>query len=442
MEALTHWNARGAIEKRRWFDFIGYEPHEGQWAFHENRARFRVCPCGWGWGKTTAAARDYEPLFLTPNTVGWIVAPTYVLGEKPFRVFYNDLVSRFGRDFFAECKYNPKVEMKLKLREELGGSVIEVKTERHPESLEGEDVDYVIFEEASLMKLKTFERVYGRLRMGGEACFLFTPDGFNWTYDLYKHGDDPEYADWWSRRGPSHDNPHLEAEWLENVQRDLTPESYESKILGRFRTNVGYVLADFDENVHISDFGINPTWPLYSCIDYGYTNPFVFLLVQQALNGQIRICREYYATHQGLETHGDYISHLYKGHPKWNWQRPIIDDPGGAQERVELAKYLPKEFRKLHGVQREREVAVELVRHLFQPLGDAPGILIDRRCRQFIDECQKWRYPERKSDREADELPLKANDHGPEALSRLLAYLSGAKRMSDLKPEVGGDRIF
>lgn len=412
-------------------------------AYHEQQKQFRVCACGWGWGKTRAAARDYEPLLLSPNTIGWIVAPSLALGEKPFRVFYEDLMEQFGGDFFAEKRYTIDGRMLLKLRDELGGSSVEVKTERHPESLEGENVDWVIFEEASLMKERTFERVYGRLRMGGEASFLFTPDGFNWMYDRYQLASDPEFMDrWWSRTGPSHENPHLDPQWLINVERDLTPEAYESKILGKFRTNVGYVLSDFDEAVNIADFDINPVWPTYLCIDYGFTNPFVCLVIQTLPNGQIRVCREYYATHTDMATHGEYITRLYESNPDWNWFLPIIDDPGGAQERVELAKTLPEKFRKLVGIQRDRDVAYKLVQHAFMPKGDHPGVLVNRSCRQFTNECKLWRFPGGRTNRENDELPLKKDDHGPEALSRLLAFLGNVRTMSDMKPAYGGKRVF
>ena len=70
------------IDKWEWFKAIGYEPHEGQRLFHSSDAPNRIVAAGWGWGKSIALARDYEPLLLSPGTRIWIVGPDYGLASR------------------------------------------------------------------------------------------------------------------------------------------------------------------------------------------------------------------------------------------------------------------------------------------------------------------------------------------------------------------------
>ena len=47
--------------KRKWFDYLGYEPHNGQLALHypvKDKARFQVIVCGRRFGKTWASAME------------------------------------------------------------------------------------------------------------------------------------------------------------------------------------------------------------------------------------------------------------------------------------------------------------------------------------------------------------------------------------------------
>ena len=438
----SHWNRKGRIDKWSFFDLIGYDPHDGQRLFHESRARFRVMPCGWGWGKTTGAARDYEPLFLTPGTRGWIVAPTYDLGKKPFAVFYEDLVPLLGgRNYFKQCINRPRqgiMMLQMPTINGIPGSILEVKSERNPESLEEDDVDYIIFEEAGLMKRSTFERCFGRLRMGGEACFLFTPAGYDWTAKLFERGASDEFLEWWSRRGPTSENPYIDPEFIESARRNLTPQAFEAKILARFRTSVGHVLPEFDPNVHVTHLEYDPRKPLYGAVDYGYTNPFVWLWIQVNSRDQVCVLRERYVRNVTTEDHADYMKKLSE-EEGLTWKR-VCDDPSGADERATLKSRGFKVFKRDCEVQ----VGITLIRNALELRDDGrPGMLIDPSCVGTIEDFKSWRYPETKDEAgETKEDPVKGRDHGPEAYKRFLSWHTGKRKAGDLKPAVGGKRVM
>ncbi len=75
------------INKRAFFDDLGYEPHPGQLEIHLATEPRRVVACGVRWGKTLCAAMEGLTAAMEPaeRSVGWVVAPTYDLADRVFR---------------------------------------------------------------------------------------------------------------------------------------------------------------------------------------------------------------------------------------------------------------------------------------------------------------------------------------------------------------------
>jgi len=425
-----------SIDKWQLFDSIGYNPHPGQVAFHKSEAIDRVCSCGWGWGKSTAGAREYEALLLSPGVRIWIVGPDYKEASREFQIFWDDLVVTLGVEF-AEARNSPdQGVMRLRTPDSVGGSVLEVKTERNPYSLEAEDVDAIIYAEAGQMKRKTHERLFGRRRMGkSEAVYLFTPEGFGWTHDdLWKPAIDPEEPEFWGHRGPSWENPAISRDWLARAKRRLTPAMYEAKIEGRFRTSTGFVFSDFDPAVHVTELEQLSGKPLYGGVDYGYTNPFVVLDEQTNTADQLCILREYYKSFVTTQDHATEMQ---------SWKRDyklLLADPAGADETATLRA---AGFR-VQPQMCEIKTGNELIQQSLKLREDGkPGLLIDHRCKNTIREFERYRYPGSTRDElEMKEAPLKKDDHTPEAHKRVVSYLTGIQRAGDFKPATSGARQF
>src|SRR4051812_28268234 len=98
------------VDREAFFRKIGYEPHPKQWLFHNSKARFRYPNCGRRFGKSVMAGRDLEPRLFLPNKMYWIVGPTYDLGEKEFRVIWNDLIvgQRLGQERAIKKSFQKK----------------------------------------------------------------------------------------------------------------------------------------------------------------------------------------------------------------------------------------------------------------------------------------------------------------------------------------------
>src|SRR3954471_619070 len=155
------------------------------------------------------AVLDLEQQLFQPNQRFWIVCSSYDLGEKEFRVIWNDLIvgQKFGRNKKVKKAYNKKqgdmyIEFPWQTR-------LEVRSADHPDNLVGEALDWVIMSEAAKQKKETWERMIrpALADKRGGADFPTTPEGFNWLYDLWMLGFDPSFENYECWQLPSWETP-------------------------------------------------------------------------------------------------------------------------------------------------------------------------------------------------------------------------------------------
>lgn len=138
------------ISKAKFFERVRYAPHEAQQKYHDSTARFKIASWGRRTGKSVGTARDMEPELFLPDHRYWIVAPSYDLGEKEFRVVWDDLMigQGFGKNKAVRRGYTVKqgvmyIEFPWRTR-------LEVRSADHAYLLVGERLDGVIFAEAEI----------------------------------------------------------------------------------------------------------------------------------------------------------------------------------------------------------------------------------------------------------------------------------------------------
>lgn len=197
-------------ERRQFvYEKLGYKPHSPKQAeIIASSARYKVLACGRRYGKTYFGGNELTVAMIDPTDPGyyWIVPPTYPLGEKEFRVVYDNLVRKLGFGSKIKKQYNV---LQGNMRIEMPwGSVLEVKTAERQEGLLGEGLSGVVLAEAARLTRDTWEQ-YVRPSLSdrhGWAIFSSTPKGYNWFQGLWMLGqvDDNNYASW---RLPSWENP-------------------------------------------------------------------------------------------------------------------------------------------------------------------------------------------------------------------------------------------
>ena len=87
--------------KKKWFEFMGYEPHYGQTKLHyptKDTARFFVMVCGRRFGKTTASAMEATYYASQPEKKIWLVGLSYDKADLMFREVWQKMVIGHSED--------------------------------------------------------------------------------------------------------------------------------------------------------------------------------------------------------------------------------------------------------------------------------------------------------------------------------------------------------
>jgi len=402
----------------------------------------------------------------------WIVGPSYTDSEKEFRVMWNSLSKLGLREYFDKPgSYNNPEQGQMVLSLWNGRFLVMAKSEKHPDSLVGEGLSGAILAEAAKLKERTWNKLVRPTLadFNGWSLMTSTPEGKNWFYELWKRGQDHTRPDWDSFRMPSWYNPYVYPQGASDdsilllrraiaarevidkdlytrlgvdpeigeLVADLTPETFNQEIAADFTEYVGRVFKGFDEEKHVGDFEYDPTWSTYAAVDYGFTNPNVWLLIQVDPFGErIRVLDEVYESGLTADEFGRAI--LAKGLAPGSLIA-FYPDPASPGDTKTLENLLRVKHRG--GTGGEIKDRIDAIRAALkernQHLPDGhperiPTLQFDRRCVKTIQDMLNYRYPEKRNQQvetNHPENPMKKDDHGPEALGRFFAgHLGTAAR--------------
>lgn len=457
------------VDQNRLFREIRYVPHLGQAEILNDNTRFQVVSAGRRFGKSDVGGHKLLPeaflAYYRRNELRernkrmefWITGPEYSDAEKEFRVLWNRL-SNLGVPFDKPGTYNDPLGGNMHISLWEGRFQVHGKSAKHPETLVGEGLHGVIVAEAAKVK----ERVWTKfLRptlndFQGWALLSSTPEGKNWFYDAYMRGLNPAQRAWRSWRKPAWHNPHVypgsatdsqieTIRWMisqnidiseafiaamginpEIVQLilDLTEETFKQEIAADFSEFVGRVFKQFDEDVHVTSLKYNPEWKTYAAVDYGFTNPNVWLLIQEDPFGNfIHVLGEVYEP--GLSP-AEFADEILRRNLCPANTIAFFPDPASPGDTRILEDRLRVRSRGHTGgpINLRLDAIRQALKVPFQP-GDKlrrPRIMFDVSCRETIRDMTSYRYPETKAEQGmAREAPMKKDDHAPEALGRYFA---------------------
>ena len=464
---------------------VNWHPHAGQLKVAENPCRHKVLAAGRRFGKSFGGATDKllpEIFFTKPianqllldqkKRVFWIVGPNYSDSEKEFRVIWN--WCRKLEIPMDKGSYNSPETGQMRIVLFGGAMEIVAKSAQNPERLVGEGLSGVILSEAAKLKEHIWYK-YIRPTLadfGGWSYHSSTPEGKNWFYRVWRHGQDPANTEWASWRMPAWYNNHvyktptvdahvtklltlqenssrsvyklakehelvIDPEILASID-ELTPEAFKQEIAADFTEFVGRVFKEFDEEKHVTDLQFNPAWQTFAAVDYGFHNPNVWLIIQEGPWGEINVLDEIYE--EGLDPE-DFADEI-----RWRQMRPanlryFFPDPADPGATSILEKKLG--IKAVGGTGGELSSRINHIRKALResrtvtedywmpqsgvlvPGMKRPRLLFDRRCKRTIEDMLAYRYPEKKAESETSakrfENPLKKDDHGPEALGRYFA---------------------
>lgn len=475
---------------RKIWEAIRWAPYDLQQEVLFDRTRLQVFAAGRRAGKSQVGGHKLLPeAFRALSQLKvlqefglrrefWIVGPEYSDSEKEFRVFY-DGMQRMGFEFDHPGTYNNPDSGQMRVSCFNGKFIVHGKSAKYPETLVGEGLSGVVFSEAAKLKQSVWTK-YIRPTLadfGGWAYFGSTPEGKNWFYDLWDAGQDKDRTDWKSWRAPSWANPYVydggvdedlldflieanrkrrlkmvldDVEWQRTEQGrspkgihpevwsmflDMSMELFNQEIACLFTEYVGRVFKDFDEEIHVVDEGYRAGWETYACADYGYTNPFVWLVIQiDPHHERLHIVDEYYETGRTTEEAAREIEERGLA-PKHI--RAFYPDPAEPDRTRTISQML--RIRASSPGSLERKDRIDWIRrglkiqHPHLDLGHperVPKITMNRKCVNVRREFNDYRYKETaeqasEKNRAAPEEPLKKDDHTPEALGRFYSGFFG-----------------
>lgn len=463
------------INERTLYEKIGWGPHSGQLEVIDSHARNKAVAAGRRFGKSEIGGHKLVQEAMNTRLVKsmlddlgkrrefWIVGPTYTDSEKEFRIMWNEL-SRLGFSeyFDRPGSYNDPIGGSMHLSLWGGKFQVHAKSAKHPDSLVGEGLSGCILAEAAKLK----ERIYTKYvrptlaDFNGWSLMTSTPEGKNWFYEMWKRGQDPNRPDWASWRMPSWRNPYVYPKGATDASilllreamnggvmmdatlydrlgidpevaalvGDLTEESFNQEIAALFTEFVGRVFKGFDEELHVTDLKYNPAWKTYAAVDYGFTNPSVWLLLQvDPFSERVHVLDEVYEAGLTIDEFAALIQSRGLAPSETLAFYPDPASPGDTRILEEKLK-----IRGRGGTGGELRWRVDAIRaalkerntHLPESHQDRmPALMFDRKCTKTINDMLNYRYPEKRTqvDTNTPENPMKKDDHGPEALGRFYA---------------------
>ncbi len=366
-----------------WFDEIGYKPHRFQWNMHESDARYRTSCAGRRGGKTEWAGREGSAYMVAGPFRVWIVAGSYELGEREFRVIENSLAHPANHYKMVERTYNKKAgQMHIKLSN--GAEVDVISIDKPRKSAHGEEVDLIILSEAGLMdNIGGESGVWNKTLVGamstrvaeiitpttpqGQDDFLYpmfmqglVPDSHLSTFRLpndkivdlinyyqYTGGHNPDY---FSLQWPSWANIEGYMEDVAKQFKELPFRIFMEQVAGFFVKWSGSIwLNDFcyDPNKNVIDARFIPTWwRRIEVIDPGFSGMFAWIAAYVDDMGNVYVVDEYTAKRTLFEDHVKEIKRrrtefFYKyqyldGTAYQEGYTPVYVDPEDPQCRAEL----------------------------------------------------------------------------------------------------------
>lgn len=463
-QATTHARLRVDEIFRR----MKYEPHRVQTMVHRSHKRNRVVAAGRRLGKSEIGAGELDieavrTRFLLnelhesgKRREFWIVGPEYTDAEKEFRKHY-DALKRVDAPFDKPGTYYDAHSGDLQISMYHGKYMVLGKSAKHPERLVGEGLNGVIMAEAAKQKEVTWTKYIRPMLadFNGWSLHSSTPEGKNWFYTLYMRGQSTNYPNWASWRFGSWHNPHVypggsDPKDLARLRRmidervpitsaikrklkvdpeiielmlDLAEETFNQEIAALFTEFAGRVFKGFDEDIHVKDIEFDRTMRTYAAVDYGFTNPFVWLVIQEDVWGNIYVVDELYESGLSIDDAARAVHDrgLDRG------VTLFYPDPASPGDTLALERHL--RIKSGGGTGGELNTRLRYIREALKernthlPPGHPerlPKLIISNKCVNTIREFNDYRYPKTSSEanRNPSDLPMKKDDHTPEALGR------------------------
>lgn len=205
--------------------------------------------------------------------------------------------------------------------------------------------------------------------------------------------------------------------------RSLDPDTWDSQWRCKQPSAKNLIYPMFDPQVHVIDYEWQPNLPVYSGIDFGYTNPSVAIYVQVLPNDEIVIFAEDYKSMRD-DTE---LAESIKSTPWFATTQFREGDPAAAVSRANLARAGVHVRAAINTKDLSKDDSgISKIRWLLAPKGrDRPLLFVAKQCVNTIREWKAYHNKEQSAliDRNAPEEAAKVEDHCMDAVRYCISRL-------------------
>lgn len=211
-------------------------PHAGQRQVLREfeRVRFGVVNCGRRWGKSETGKHVLIQCGLAGG-VAWWISPTYKMASDTWR--------RLKQTLMPITIEKNEVEHRLDL---VTNGTVQVWSGHEPNALRGAGLDLAVMDEAAYLHPDVWRAAIRPALSDkrGRALFLSTPNGRNWFWDLWMHGNSPDHADWKAWHFPTVTSPIVGDDEVEQARQLLPERIFRQEYLAEFLDDGGVIFRN------------------------------------------------------------------------------------------------------------------------------------------------------------------------------------------------------
>ena len=358
---------------------------EAQQKVADSKARFRVFISGRRVGKTTLCIRELIRYASKPNSVVWMIAPSYRMAKE---IVWSKL-----RGILTDINWIDKAnetELTLYLK---NGSTIALKGAENYDSLRGRALDFLVMDEVADIKPATFNEVLrpALADRKGHVLFAGTPKGkANWSYDLFQRSGD----DWESWQVTTAQGGYVTEEELESARELLDSRTYEQEFEANFITTANKIFYNFDRDTHVKPWNKPIPSVLHIGQDFNYS-PMTSVIY--ALDGDTLHAID--EVNMNSSNTQEMVNEIRSRYPT----QKIISypDPAGQQNKSSAGGKTDISILQNAGfvvkVKRSHDPVRDTINSVNSRLMSTTGTInmfVDPKCKSTIESMDRWSYKE------------------------------------------------
>jgi hypothetical protein len=286
----------------------------------------------------------------------------------------------------------------------------------------------LIFDEYADQNAENLELVYEPMlsTTNGWIVFMGTPRGYNHFYDLIQFAqEDPK---WFYQEATWRDSPYVSREFMADVKARAIKRGGLSGFMQEyeleFRSVQGAVYPVFDRKVHvISPQAYPENLTYYGAIDFGW-HTTAFLLLGVDKDQTWYVVDSVYGKEETFDSVFPRIKNVIG-----DKRVVLIVADSADRDAIEV---MGRNF-PVAGVNKANDskgysTGISLVTEKLKPreqlIGPPkPGLYFGSNNKNLIFELESYHFPEKKEERNESDIPVKEDDHGPDALRYFFLHM-------------------